>query len=169
MAATSPVHLNANNRPYDGFVWDTGARDTSDQYAYPVGTYTVSAKSTLNMMKDNYRIGGADYTGKTVSQTYMITIVSDVLHIGEYQPAVIRGNPFSITVYGRPSSDYYLWVKDTGGLTGGLNRQAPMISLHQNKVSLDDPADPAFPIGSYQYREWRGTDHQDERWHRSRV
>jgi len=54
--------------------WQTNARDTSDQYAYPPGVYTASAESTLNHMKDNYKMAGADYTGKTVSPTYTLNL-----------------------------------------------------------------------------------------------
>jgi PKD repeat protein len=55
--------------------WKTDARD-SGTYIYPGGTYTAMAESTLNHMKDNYKDGGADYTGKTVSAIYTITLVS---------------------------------------------------------------------------------------------
>jgi C1A family cysteine protease len=58
----------------DTWAWQTGARELSNQYAYPPGTYTVSAESTLNNMKANYRFHGADYTGKTVSPPYTITL-----------------------------------------------------------------------------------------------
>ena len=58
----------------DTWAWQTSARDRSDQYAYPPGTYTVTAESTLNHMKDNYRFYGADFTGKTVSPPYTITL-----------------------------------------------------------------------------------------------
>ena len=76
-----PVHLNADSQPYDGNVWATGSLDGFNQYNYPVGTYTVCAESILNKMKDNYKQGGADYTGKTVSQCYTITLVSDSVKI----------------------------------------------------------------------------------------
>ncbi len=54
--------------------WQTSARDMSDQYAYPPGIYSASAESTLNHMKDNYKMAGADYTGKTVSPTYTLNL-----------------------------------------------------------------------------------------------
>jgi C1A family cysteine protease len=54
--------------------WQTSARDTQDQPAYPPGIYTASAESTLNHMKDNYKMAGADYTGKTVSPTYTLNL-----------------------------------------------------------------------------------------------
>jgi PKD repeat protein len=54
--------------------WQTAAYDGTGGYATPPGTYTVRAVSTLNNMKDNYRNAGADYTGKTVSPIYTITL-----------------------------------------------------------------------------------------------
>jgi subtilisin family serine protease len=55
--------------------WITNATD-NNQYIYPVGTYSAWAESTLNNMKENYKNGGADYTGKTVSATGTVTLVS---------------------------------------------------------------------------------------------
>ncbi len=49
------------------FSWQTGALDMSNLSVYSSGTYTVYAESTLHNMKDNYKNGGADFTGKTVS------------------------------------------------------------------------------------------------------
>jgi uncharacterized lipoprotein YmbA len=54
--------------------WITNATDNNNQYLYPVGTYSAWAESTLNNMKDNYKNGGADYTGKTVSATGTVTL-----------------------------------------------------------------------------------------------
>jgi len=55
--------------------WNTSAQD-GGSYIYPEGTCTVHAESTLHDMRANYRDGGADYVGKTVSLPYTITIVS---------------------------------------------------------------------------------------------
>ena len=44
------------------------------QFVTPPGTYTVTAVSTLHNMRANYRNGGADYTGKTISAPYTITL-----------------------------------------------------------------------------------------------
>ena len=90
-----------------GKVWDTGAFDAYNQYAYPVGTYTVSAESKLNKMKDNYKQGGADYTGKTVSQAYTVTLVSDTVKIEANKDSVVRSKTFSVTVTGRPSTSVH--------------------------------------------------------------
>jgi len=156
------VKLNADNQPIEGaYVWHTGALDTFNQYAYPVGTYTVCAESKLNKMKDNYKQGGADYTGKTVSQCYTITLVSDSVKIEANKDSVVRSKSFSTTVTGRPSTYYYLWVKGTSSMTGTYDDQAPMIVLNQEGVYLDSnpwPSPASFPAvsGLYQYENGGG-------------
>ena len=99
--------------------WSTDAIDaTTGQFVYPAGTYTVWAESLLNNMKDNYRNAGADYTGKTVSQTYTVTIVSDTVKIEANKDTVVRSKPFSITVTGKPNTQYHVWVKGTRSMSG---------------------------------------------------
>jgi hypothetical protein len=142
--------------PASGAYWSTDLLDRNNYYFYPVGTYVVWAESLLNNMKVNYRQGGADYTGKTVSQAYTITLVTDTVRIETNKDTVTRGKPFAVTVSGRPAGVYYLWVEDTSDLTGGANNQPPMIALYQEKVALDSPTGPAFPIGAYQYRDGGG-------------
>jgi len=138
--------------------WRTDATDYNNQYAYPVGTYTVWAESTLNKMKDNYKNAGADYTGKTVSATGTITLVSDTVKIEANKDSVVRSKAFSVTITGKPSTTYYVWVKDTSAMTGGYDDQPPMIAANQEKVYFDSSTVPAIftasgnaphPIGNY--------------------
>ena len=134
--------------------WRTDATDFNNQYAYPVGTYTVWAESTLNKMKDNYKNAGADYTGKTVSATGTITLVSDTVKIEANKDAVVRSKAFSVTITGKPSTTYYVWVKDTSAMTGGYDDQPPMIATNQEKVYFDTKTNAAIftaahPIGNY--------------------
>jgi len=75
---------SANRVPGDATqpgYWVTDALDNNGQYAYPVGTYSVWAESTLNGMKDNYKNAGADYTGKTISATGTVTLAPDTVTI----------------------------------------------------------------------------------------
>ena len=73
-------------------------------------------------MKDNYKdASGNDYTGKTISAARTITIASDTVKIEASKDSVVRGNPFSVTITGRPNSPYYLWVKGTGSMSGRRN------------------------------------------------
>ncbi len=90
-------------------------------------------------MKDNYKQGGADYTGKTVSQCYTITLVSDTVKIEANKDSVVRSKTFSVTVTGRPSTFYYLWVKGTSTMSGGYDDQPPMIVLNQEQVFSTPP------------------------------
>ena len=111
-------------------------------------------------MKDNYKQGGADYTGKTVSQCYTITLVSDTVKIEANKDSVVRSKTFSVTVTGRPSTFYYLWVKGTSTMSGGYDDQPPMIVANQEQVFSDTPAWPlnsgTYPIGSLPVPErWR--------------
>jgi PGF-CTERM protein len=152
-----------NNQPFfwgstaaNGFVWQTDALDVNNQYAYPVGTYSVYAKSLLNKMKDNYKSGGADYTGKTVSQTYTVTLVSDTVKIEANKDSVVRSKSFSVTITGKPSTAYYVWVKGISSLSGGYDDQPPMLVQSQASVAVDNPLGP-YTIGSYQYENGAGT------------
>jgi hypothetical protein len=112
-------------------------------------------------MKDNYKQGGADYTGKTVSQTYTITLVSDTVKIEANKDSVVRSKSFSVTVTGRPSTSYNLWVKGTSSMTGLYDDQPPMIVLAQEKVRMDTnpwPSPASYPTvtGMYQYENGAG-------------
>ena len=98
-------------------LWATGYL-TGSQYAYPPGTYYVSAESTLNSMKENYRNGGADFTGKTVSQSYSVTLTSDTVKLDINKNTVVRGKAFSVILMGKPSSTYHLWIKGIGSMNG---------------------------------------------------
>jgi PGF-CTERM protein len=117
--------------------WSTGALDANGQYAYPPGTYTITAESKLNGMKDNYKNAGADYTGKTVSQSVTITLVSDTVKIEANKDSVVRSKAFSVTVTGKPKTLYHIWVKGTASMTGGYDDQPPMIKASQAGVVQD--------------------------------
>ena len=57
----------------NGSMWDTANPN------YKTGEYKVWAESNLNGMKDNYKDpSGADYTGKTITSQYSLTIGQDV-------------------------------------------------------------------------------------------
>jgi PGF-CTERM protein len=128
---TTPMVMDGN--------WNTAFIDNDGQRVYPQGTYTITAESTLNNMKDNYRNGGADYTGKTVSSTYTVSIVSDSVNIVANKDVVVRGKSFSVTITGSPKKDYYVWVKGMSTLPGtGYDGQPPMIKEGQEGVLVGD-------------------------------
>ena len=114
--------------------WSTAAIDRNGQYVYPPGTYTVTAESYLNNMKDNY---GADVTGKTVSAAVTVTLVSDSIKIEANKDSVVRSKPFSVTITGKPSTSYHMWVKGTSSMTGGYDSQPPMIQQYQAGIAQD--------------------------------
>jgi len=147
--------VNAN--PRVGTNWSTDARDSSNQLAYPAGTYTVYAKSKLNNMYDNYKNGGADFTGKTISQVATITLVSDTVKIESNKDTVVRSKPFSVTVTGKPSTVYVLWVKGTSSMTNGYDNQAPIIAPNQLNVNVSQNDFRSSLAGSYQYQNGGGT------------
>ena len=117
--------------------WSTGALDINGQYVYAPGTYTITAESWLNGMKDNYKNAGADYTGKTVSAATTITLVSDSIKIEANKDSVVRSKPFSVTVTGKPLQAYHMWIKGTASMKGGYDDQPPMLTLYQSGVAQD--------------------------------
>jgi len=132
--------------------WATGALGTEGNRLYKAGGYTFTSECNLNGMKDNYKdASGNDYTGKTISATKTITIASDTVKIEASKDSVVRGNPFSVTITGKPNSAYYLWVKGTGSMTGNALDQPPSIVLAQDSVAKDANAGP-FTIGAYVYQ-----------------
>ncbi|PKL58599.1 MAG: PGF-CTERM sorting domain-containing protein, partial [Methanomicrobiales archaeon HGW-Methanomicrobiales-5] len=168
-ADVSLLGVFVNNQPYYfgtadlstgvGY-WVTDATDFNNQYLYPVGTYTAWAESTLNKMKDNYKNAGADYTGKTVSAAGTITLVSDSVKIEANKDSVVRSKSFSVTVTGKPSTTYYVWVKNTNTMDSGYDSQPPMININQEKVYSDDAnaagISGTHAIGDYQYENGGG-------------
>ncbi|KUK99069.1 MAG: hypothetical protein XE11_2796, partial [Methanomicrobiales archaeon 53_19] len=104
--------------------WDTGNAE------YSRGTYTVKVDCNANSMNDNYDVGG-----KTVSKSYSITISDDDLIITSNMDTVVRNNDFAVTIEGRPSTDYVLWVKGTSNLAAN---EVPAIKDGQDGVSKDD-------------------------------
>ena len=137
--------------------WVTDAVDTNNQYAYPVGTYSIWAESALNNMKENYKNAGADYSGKTVSATGTVTLISDTVKIEANKDSVVRSKSFSVTVTGKPSTTYYVWVKGTSAMDSSYDNQPPMTGLNQEKVYNDASTGTTFPIGAYQYDNGAGT------------
>jgi len=117
--------------------WSTGALDRNGQYYYPPGTYTITAESWLNYMKDNYKNAGADYTGKTVSAAATVTLISDSVKIEANKDSVVRSKAFAVTITGKPSTSYHMWIKGTSSMDGTYDNQPPMITQYQAGVSQD--------------------------------
>ena len=143
----------ANGQP--GY-WVTDAL-VNGQYAYPVGTYSVWAESKLNGMKDNYKNAGADYTGKTISGVGTVTLVSDTVKIEANKDSVVRSKTFSVTITGKASTPYYIWVKNTNTMSGGYDDQPPYITAGQDGVffepgtNVDIFTNNIHRMGNYRY------------------
>jgi len=132
--------------------WATGFLGTQGERIYKAGGYTFWTECNLNGMKDNYKdASGNDYTGKTVSAVRTITIASDTVKIEASKDSVVRGNPFAVTITGKPNSAYYLWLKGTGSMSGNALDEPPSIVLSQDSVQMDPVSGP-WPIGQYVYQ-----------------
>jgi PGF-CTERM protein len=126
---------NQGRGPGIVYVWNTAARTTTGEKAYPAGTYTVSVVSKLNNMNTNYLSGSAAYTGRTVSETKTTTLVSDTVSITANKDSVVRTKPFSVTITGRPSAFYKLWVKNTVNMNiNTYDGAPPIVTKFQDNV-----------------------------------
>jgi len=134
-AGTAGVASTIGTPPFN---WSTDAA-IGGQPVYQPGVYTVWAESWLNNMKNLYTdASGAAYSGKTISSTKTITIVSDTVKITANKDSVVRSKPFSVTITGRPSATYCVWVKGSKTLTGGMNNQPPLLTAFQSNVLPDN-------------------------------
>ncbi|MDD1690604.1 MAG: DUF3821 domain-containing protein, partial [Methanoregula sp.] len=139
--------------------WVTDVIDNNGQYAYPVGTYTFWAESLLNKMKDNYKNAGADYTGKTISASGTFSLATFSVKIEAKPESVVRSKRFTVTVTGRPSTNYYVWVKGTSAMTGGFDDMPPQIVNDQASVTFDDAVAASkgtHAIGNYAFENGGG-------------
>jgi PGF-CTERM protein len=126
--------------------WNTAVLDSNGARMYKAGTYTVFGELDLNKIKDNYKApDGTDYTGKTISATQTVIIASDTVKIEASKDVVVRGNPFSVTITGRPNTYYVVWAKGTGQMSGDVLDQPPLLVESQKDVVSN-----TF-IGQYQY------------------
>jgi trimeric autotransporter adhesin len=126
--------------------WNTAAT-SGGQPQYAPGTYTVWADSLLNNMKSRYTdASGAAYTGKTVSAVKTITLVSDTVKITVNKDSVVRSKPFSVTITGRPSAYYCVWLKGVSSLDSAIDDQPPLLAPFQAGIVAGDAICGAFPI-----------------------
>jgi len=142
--------------------WKTDVLDEQNNRRYKAGVYTIYAECNVNGMKDNYKDpSGSDYTGKTISSTRTVTIASDSVKIEASKDTVVRGNAFSVTVTGNPNTEYYLWIKGCGQMSGQPEDQPPLMSPDQDSVK-NDPVGGNKTIGEYKFEGGAGrTIYQD--------
>ncbi len=94
--------------------WSVGVLNGSGGYEYPPGAYTVWVESGLNNMRSNYKNTGVDYTGKTISPVYTVTL-SNLVPVASFSANITNGTvPFAVqftdTSTGSPTS----WNWDFG-------------------------------------------------------
>jgi PGF-CTERM protein len=144
---------NAGRGPGIDYVWNTNALTPTGEKAYPAGTYVVSVQSKLNNMKDNYLSGAAAYTGRTISETKTITLVSDTVSITANKDSVVRTKPFSVTITGKPSTTYNVWVKNTVNMDiNDYDNAPPVVTKFQDNVKDGNQA-----TFNYAYQNGGGT------------
>ncbi|WP_421909239.1 MEMAR_RS02690 family S-layer glycoprotein [Methanolacinia petrolearia] len=82
---------------------------------YSAGTYEVTAKCNVNGMTDNL----GSITGVTVSETATLELDKDTVSITADKETVVRNNDFSVTIDGKPSTYYYVWMSGTNSYNYG--------------------------------------------------
>ncbi len=125
--------------------WYTAAQDTQGMnFQYKMGTYSFWIECNANKLKENNPSGA-------VSKTHTVELKPEVVSITSSPSSVIRSNPFSLTIQGRPNTWYNFYLKDCPRtLTGGTCDEAPLIAPGQNNVIMDgyNPAFPVYTIGN---------------------
>jgi PGF-CTERM protein len=135
---TQPFSWGQEIRGNGAVNWATDAAPGGVR-AYKAGSYVVYAVSKLNNMGANYLSGGAAYTGRTVSQTVTITIVSDTVKITVNKDSIVRTKDFSVTITGKPSTIYNVWIKNTANMQlGAVNNEPPLVTKFQDRVVAGD-------------------------------
>ncbi|MBN2734489.1 MAG: DUF3821 domain-containing protein [Methanomicrobiaceae archaeon] len=117
--------LNTTNNMLS--VWNTSYS------AYPSGTYEVWFESSINDMDTYY----GSITGKTISSVATVTIAKETVTITADKETVIRNNPFSVTIEGKPKTDYFVWIKgiSTYNNKTGFADMAPYFTQNQKDVN----------------------------------
>ena len=153
--STQPFTWGRNNNgrgPGIVYFWYTDAVSATGEKAYPAGTYTISVVSKLNNMNSNYLQGAAAYTTRTVSEVKTITLVSDVVSITANKDSVVRTKPFSVTITGKPSAWYNVWVKNTNNLVlNEYDNAPPIVTAFQDLVNKGN-----LSTYNYQYQNGGG-------------
>ena len=71
------------------------------------------------------------------------------------EDTLTRGSGFTVTVAGKPSTVYYLWLTRTFTMSGEPGDQPPVILSNQMNV-VQDPSEGPYMIGSYRYNNGNG-------------
>ncbi len=137
--------------------WDTAARSSSGSRLYPSGTYTARLDYNVNQLQDNIE-GSALFCRPLPVQ---VTLDSEQVTTVSNTAEIVRGNPFTVTITGVPGTEYYLWVRNTGSMSGNPGDQPPMITPSQEGVRTD-PVNGPYPIGSHPISTRQGMTIRDD-------
>lgn len=137
--------------------WDSSAMSETGARLYPTGTYTARLDFNVNRLQDNLQ--GVPGIGRPIP--VHVTLASDRVAITTSGTEIVRGNPFTVTITGVPGADYYLWVRNTGSMTGNPGNQPPFITPNQEGVRMD-PSNGPYPIGSYRISTRQGATIRDD-------
>jgi hypothetical protein len=74
---------------------------------------------------------------------------------GNSDDPLTRGGTFSITITGKPSTPYYIWLTRTFTMTGNFGDQPPVIVAFQSGIQQDPPDGP-YSIGHYAFHNGNG-------------
>jgi len=69
--------------------------------------------------------------------------------------AVTRGSTFTVSIYGKPATDYYVWLTGTHSMSGEPGDQPPVIVAGTENIEFD-PDEGPYTIGSYRYSGGNG-------------
>ncbi|EHQ35925.1 MEMAR_RS02690 family S-layer glycoprotein [Methanoplanus limicola] len=97
---------------------------------YKAGTYKVYATCNVNSMKDNL----GTVTGVTKSEISTVTVAKDTVTVTADKETVVRNNDFTVTVEGRPKTDYVVWLSGTYSYSGTSN-YPPKFLPNQDSIS----------------------------------
>ena len=97
------------NVPSASANWSVGVMSGSGGYEYPQGAYSVWVESGLNNMRNNYKNSGVEYTGKTISLVYTVTLINPVPLTG-FTGSPTSGNaPLTVIFIDSSTNDPTSW------------------------------------------------------------
>jgi len=69
--------------------------------------------------------------------------------------SITRGGTFTVSIAGKPATDYYVWLTGTSSMSGKPGDQPPVIVGGTENVEFDPDGGP-YVIGSYKYYDGNG-------------
>ncbi len=124
--------------------WNVKYQDNSGGYLYESGTYLIWPEIRLNHIDRNYQ----GFLGTSEENPVRLTIGTDSLSITVNDESVLKSGSFVTTIAGSPNTEYYLWVAETGMMSGRPDDQPPQIFPYQERIYQDDEYGP-YSVGMH--------------------